>query len=235
MSYSSYYFSSTERTGYRFTSGSKFFYYSRLIREIKNFCTKGTHLDVGCGEGKFVAFASRFYSSQGMDISKDAIDFAKKTFKPLKFNCNTTDQLLQMYKSDSFEVISAIDVLEHIQDPNKTLEDISVLMKSGGVLLISVPNTHSLGRILKKNKWFALRDKTHVSLLEPNDWVDKLEKNNFKIQFIKTDGLWDSPYVPVVPVYLQHFIFKIFFNIFVYIGFLPKVKGENLLILATKQ
>lgn len=234
MDYSEEYFEDKKRTGFRFTNNSKRFYYSRVLRIINKYHKTGTHLDVGCGQGKMVAFASKYYSSQGIDISPEAIDYAKKNYKQ-KFECASLEQLEKLYQKKSFNIITAIDVLEHIKEPDKTIRDIHSLLKIKGLLVISVPNTKSLGRRIKKEKWFALRDKTHVSLLEPETWINLLQENGFTIVMKKTDGLWDSPYMIWLPEMLQHVLFKFSFNVLFYIGLLPSSNGENLVILGLKK
>ena len=216
--------------------GKKPFYYrfwARYIRKHKGNAIK--LLDIGCGKGFFLEYAERFSEAYGVDISRYAIEKASQGLRSPKLFIQDATRL--GFKSGYFDVVTCFDILEHLEEPELTVKECSRLLKERGILVISVPNTHSYGRIWKKSRWFGYRDSSHVSLLSSEKWIELLEANNFDIVDRFYDGLWDSPYFPVVPALIQHFFFKIAFTIlFPLLGTfdikLPNKWGENVIVVA---
>jgi 2-polyprenyl-3-methyl-5-hydroxy-6-metoxy-1,4-benzoquinol methylase len=54
------------------------------------------------------------------------------------------------YENDSFDLIFALDILEHLKDPSKALNEILRIMKRKGILFISVPIEGFLLRFFRK-------------------------------------------------------------------------------------
>jgi len=98
---------------------------------------KNSHiLDVGCGTGGNLEILSKFGEVIGLDRSKDAIEFShRKGFK----NCIVGEAENINYPNESFELIAALDLLEHIDDEQKALREFHRVLKKEGYLLIMVP------------------------------------------------------------------------------------------------
>jgi hypothetical protein len=61
-----------------------------------------------------------------------------------------------------------------------------------------------------------------------------LHDAGFQILDVFHDWLWDSPYFPIIPSLLQHFLFKFPSPIFFFLGIhSPERFGENIYIVAT--
>jgi hypothetical protein len=126
-------------------------------------------------------------------------------------------------------------VLEHLQSPETALHEFNRTLKIGGILLISVPNTESVGLKWKGEGWFGYRDPTHISLLSPTEWVKLLESKEFKIIDTRYDGLWDTPYFKRIPKKVQYLFLTIPSMIFFWLGVrFPKKYGENILFCSKK-
>jgi len=101
-------------------------------------------LDIGCGRGDISIYLARFVKRVvGIDYSSDAIKIAKK----LKENSVRTKRKLQFIQCDatslpfadsSFDVIVAIDILEHLtkDDVVKMMREIKRVLKSNGQLFV---------------------------------------------------------------------------------------------------
>jgi len=101
-------------------------------------------LDVGCGEGTFLSLVQEKFptiSLSGSDLSEVALSRIKE--RKLNVACTLADANgLLPYKDDSFDVVSALDVLEHTLEPEKILSEMVRVSKQ--YVLISVPNFSSL-------------------------------------------------------------------------------------------
>jgi 2-polyprenyl-3-methyl-5-hydroxy-6-metoxy-1,4-benzoquinol methylase len=109
-------------------------------------------LDVGCGSGKFV----RFLRTNGIDAfgaEPSQALYERYLHDDLFFFASSIDQLLANPKVGHFEVITALDVLEHVARPAELLEDIAQLLKEEGVLFLSTPDLGSLCAKLLGKHW----------------------------------------------------------------------------------
>ena len=110
-------------------------------------------LDIGCGEGTFLfKLADNFKELWGVDISpvriKRARHKTKKTgLKNIYFKIADIDQGLPL-EDASFDVVTAISILEHVFDPHFVVGEIKRILKPGGVFIIEVPNIGWLPRRL---------------------------------------------------------------------------------------
>jgi 2-polyprenyl-3-methyl-5-hydroxy-6-metoxy-1,4-benzoquinol methylase len=105
-------------------------------------------LDLGIGQGYLeqrLQEIGKNYKLYGIDISERAIIRLKKKFKG-KFNTGNVLKIKGYYKKNYFDVIVAIELVEHIS-PGKILafyKDISSLLKPHGVLILSTPLNEGL-------------------------------------------------------------------------------------------
>ena len=92
-------------------------------------------LDVGCGTGAFLADASRYFDVYGTDNSPEAIKFCWQ-----RGLTNLYVGTLDDYRAPNpFDVITLLDVIEHIEDDLDALRRARSLLKDGGHVLITVP------------------------------------------------------------------------------------------------
>lgn len=93
-------------------------------------------LDVGCAFGSFVKSASLFgYDSMGLDVSRYAVEHGKKTGIPI-VQGGLNEEVFSQLREESFQVITMIEVMEHIADPSSAISILSRLLTPGGVLVI---------------------------------------------------------------------------------------------------
>jgi 2-polyprenyl-3-methyl-5-hydroxy-6-metoxy-1,4-benzoquinol methylase len=97
----------------------------------------GDLLDVGCSHGAFVALSALAgYKSTGLELSPWVVEYAKETFKVPILNGPIEAQGL---KTASFDVITLFDVLEHLQDPRRSIQECARILSPGGMLVIQTP------------------------------------------------------------------------------------------------
>jgi SAM-dependent methyltransferase len=96
-------------------------------------------LEIGAGHG---AFTERLYR-EGYDIS--ACDLFPELFYFKEVECRKADLTKELpYDSGSFDIIVAVEVMEHIHDHEMIFRECSRLLKDNGILLFSTPNILSL-------------------------------------------------------------------------------------------
>lgn len=104
-------------------------------------------LDFGCGSGVMLSFLAR-HSGQvtAMDVDLIPLERVKK-YIPLAANVRVLDANrvpISQLAPKSFDLINALDVLEHVGDLPRTLSDLLYLLKPGGRLLVSGPTENIL-------------------------------------------------------------------------------------------
>lgn len=110
-------------------------------------------LDFGCGGGVMLPFLAQ-HSTQitAIDIDLLPLESVKKHI-PLPRNVRVLDAnqtLLSHLAPKSFDLINALDVLEHVDDFPRTLNELLNLIKPGGRLVVSGPTENMLYQIGRK-------------------------------------------------------------------------------------
>jgi len=104
----------------------------------KNFSLKSSSkiLDVGCGTGAILDTFSKHFDAYGQDVSQQAVDFCKQ--RGLK---NVFRGFLNELPSylNNFDLVTAFDVVEHIDDDIGVLKQMSALLMPNGKVLVTVP------------------------------------------------------------------------------------------------
>ncbi len=92
-------------------------------------------LDVGCGTGAILELLSRNYEAHGLDFSPSAIAFCRK--RGLK---NLFAGSIESYpRNQLFDIITMLDVVEHVDDDRGLLRAGGDLLADSGRLLVTVP------------------------------------------------------------------------------------------------
>lgn len=179
------------------------------FRKISRFIRSGKLLDVGCAFGFFVEYMkNRGFDAYGIDVSKYAIGrcakFGKNRFRVGNIERGTT------FPKNSFDLVSAFDVIEHTKNASKALINIYGTLKNDGIVAIFMPlKTDGIKKIISKDA-----DKTHFWLPTENKLDTVLNKVGFRIlkkyYYLNLFGL------VVLPIGLKTF-------------------GTNILVIAKKQ
>ena len=92
-------------------------------------------LEVGCGTGSILETLSKWGNIAGLDISSKAVEASRHR----GFQNVICEDLLQYNTDTKYDLIVAMDVLEHIQEDVGALKKIHSLLKPNGKIIISVP------------------------------------------------------------------------------------------------
>jgi len=109
----------------------------RILDLIEARKKTGNLLDVGCGCGYFLKEAQRRgWAVQGVDLSEESIVRARQLVGDVAFVGTVADVDL----SRRFDVITMINVLDHMRDPFQNLRRSRELLQEGGLLYLRFPN-----------------------------------------------------------------------------------------------
>jgi 2-polyprenyl-3-methyl-5-hydroxy-6-metoxy-1,4-benzoquinol methylase len=138
--------------------------------------------------------AERTYQTYGIDISEHAISRAKKETSRSTLGVVDVESrraVEEFVGGVRFDIIVAINVLEHLKSPHHVLEHAYELLVPGGHLFFKVPKADALIRHWysfqgREHEWQALKDKTHVSLLPREEWMRSLDAIGFSYMELPT-------------------------------------------------
>lgn len=106
---------------------------------IQTFLSKKNRLnilDAGCGPGAMLPTLKKYGEAVGVDISNDALKYAKKRGKVMLGDITKLD-----FKDNTFDLVICMDVLYHmwVKDETQALREFYRVLKEGGVLIIREP------------------------------------------------------------------------------------------------
>jgi SAM-dependent methyltransferase len=106
----------------------------KICREIKDH--RPHILDVGCGTGANLMMLSKFGDAEGVDISEDALSFCRERGLQ-NVRLGAAEKL--PYEDETFDLVTALDVVEHLDDDVAGLREMRRVLRPDGHLLLFVP------------------------------------------------------------------------------------------------
>ena len=109
-----------------------------------------TAVDLGCGTGPYLPYLSELAKEViAIDIAPNMIAEAKsnlpKTYNNIKFiNCSTESTPME---NNSVDLTIAVGLLEYFTQPMVVLNEANRMLKSNGILIITLPNKYSIPNI----------------------------------------------------------------------------------------
>lgn len=159
---------------------------------IKGFDNNTYALDFGAGSLR------DSYELNKMNVKVDAVDFNYKALKT-SFNyykwdhpdkIELIDSTLIDHKSKNYDLVLAFDVIEHLIEPEKVLNEIISKLRKGGFIFVTVPNKRSLFERVWQLKRFVkpkiglINDNSgreHVNFFTPKEWKLFFIKNKLSV------------------------------------------------------
>ena len=160
--------------------------FAALAQRVRLVETAGRFLDFGCGSGAFLD-AMAGYDGIGFEVQADVPGGASRQGRFVTGDI-LADAIGQTGLAPaSFDFIVAWDVLEHLAAPTQQMERLHTLLKPGGRLYLTVPNSASWVARLSGEKWNMLLLE-HLWYFDPATLTRFLERCGFAIDTIKAIG-----------------------------------------------
>jgi len=128
-------------TEYRYFSGAHRSRIENVLGTIGDVAGRRS-LDIGCGMAYFTCeLRKRGAEVTGIDSSNASISFAKGRFPDLDLRVHSAYDL-KSFDVESFDLVTLIDVIEHLSDPQKVVEGIHRVLKPDGRLVLATDLHH---------------------------------------------------------------------------------------------
>jgi SAM-dependent methyltransferase len=98
-------------------------------------------LDAACGTGYGSALlAETAQSVIGVDIARDAVEYARRNFHSPNIHYAQADCLTLPFPSGRFDLVVAFEIIEHLENPEAFLTELRRVLHPSGLLILSTPN-----------------------------------------------------------------------------------------------
>lgn len=144
-------------------------------------------IDIGAGDGSLLeAFRSAGAAGEnlfGAELAQHAVDrLNARGFRGLLTRAEEMD-----FPPDSFDVVTMIQVIEHVATPNKLVKHLGGMMSKGGILFFETPNMKSWDRLFfRKATWGGYHFPRHWTLWDPDTMTRMLNDSGFDVVSITT-------------------------------------------------
>jgi cyclopropane fatty-acyl-phospholipid synthase-like methyltransferase len=144
-------------------------------------------LDFGCGQGDFLLMAhTRGWSVAGIEPSPSGIRLCREA--GLNNVYRDAESLVRSMGRAEFDLIVSFEVLEHLKTPAEFFENLTPLLTTRGMLLITTPNANSLSRLLYG--WGRnLRYPEHINSFSLATFKYLAIRHSFRLVTCETRGL----------------------------------------------
>ena len=162
--------------------------YKQEIFFIEKYKNKGKLLDIGCNMGRFLYLINKKgFTGYGIEPSNSLF---KLCVDKMRLNVENSTLLNTKHKEETFDIITAIDVFEHITKPKEFLEKSKKLLKKDGILVIKIPNgNYSMLKLLlakltrrKISKMDIFDSYEHVAHYNKKSFIKMIKNSNFVIK-----------------------------------------------------
>jgi SAM-dependent methyltransferase len=149
---------------------------------------RGRLLDVGCGAGYFLdAARAAGWLATGVELSEPAAAVAREG---LGLDVWSGSLSRAAFPSESFDLITMFEVLEHMRNPGAALQEANRVLHSGGLLAIEVPNDMDAYRARmarSDNRWWVIPP-VHLYYFNASTLSRWLLMNGFEPVYLATEG-----------------------------------------------
>ena len=165
-------------------------YYSLSRPEVQNSISPGSKkiLDIGCAEGKMASELKKRNNAEVWGIEIVEVVAQKAQEKLDKVLIGPVEEQISKLPEKYFDSIIFADVLEHLVNPEKVLEEIKSKLKDDGEIVVSLPNVRNWGVIVSLLDGsfdyadFGILDRTHLRFYTLETATKMIENSGYFIK-----------------------------------------------------
>ncbi|MBC7742593.1 MAG: 3-demethylubiquinone-9 3-O-methyltransferase [Bdellovibrionaceae bacterium] len=172
----------------------------------KNKCTLSvkTHvLDVGCGGGFLSnALAEAGLRVTGVDLSEESLHVAHKHDLTQTVTYQKADAYHLPFPDQTFEVVTAMDFLEHVEDPAEVIKEFSRVLKPGGLFIFHTFNRNPIAHlvVIKLVEWLVKNTPKHMHIIRLFIKPKELQRFCLEARLLVKDMVGIQPVFSSIPL-----------------------------------
>jgi 2-polyprenyl-3-methyl-5-hydroxy-6-metoxy-1,4-benzoquinol methylase len=163
-----------------------------------------TVLEIGCGAGETMGWLRSLRPvryAAAVELSTEAGTVARSVFDDVEINDIALAKMT--FDTDRFDLILALDVLEHLTDPDQTLRALRDRLKPTGVIILSLPNVAHYDvaiPLLFRGRWDyadeGLLDRTHLRFFTKKTALHMVENSGLVVGQLNYNHRYPSIFHP---------------------------------------
>ncbi len=137
--------------------------YRERLQSLSTMTNGRRLLDVGCGSGHFLQYATQEHGYDGKGIEPSSLACKVAAKRGLDVFHGSLDSYIESHK-EQFDIIVSKNVLEHVLDPVRNMAWMKQLLAPGGVIYVEVPNDFNpvqewgVRRAGEERSWICIPD-----------------------------------------------------------------------------
>ena len=133
-----------------------------ITSEFSRFRKTNRLLDICCGAGSLLQAARvNGWDSQGVEVSSSSVSYVRA----LGFEVFHGELSEATFEAGQFDVITAVELLEHLVEPMNVVSEVHRLLRPGGVFWTTTPNARSLTARVRGLDWRSIAPPEHLSVV----------------------------------------------------------------------
>ncbi len=146
-------------------------------------------LDIGAASGIFMDLATKKgYDVHGIEPSGYLVNEAREKYRLHLFN-GTLEEYLEKNGDQRFSVVTLLDIIEHLVDPDAFMARVTPLLADNGILVIVTPDIGSLAARVMGKRWWHYRI-AHINFFNRKALRRLLSNHGFTIR-LKKKYVWN--------------------------------------------
>ncbi|MGI8468710.1 MAG: class I SAM-dependent methyltransferase [Pyrinomonadaceae bacterium] len=157
-----------------------------IVESFEPYRQNNRLLDVGCGAGLLLEAALKNkWQAEGLEISSSSVDSLRK--RGIKVFHGVLSEA--RFPEDRFDVVTAVEILEHIPNPAEIITKIHRILRPGGLFWATTPHGRGASARLLGQKWSCVTPPEHLHLFSVKGLRKIIEKAGFSEVKISTHGV----------------------------------------------
>lgn len=157
----------------------------KIVETFKDFRQTGNLLDIGFGEGGMLSIAEKNnWKCFGTELSPQSLKYGEEKGWTVSNDASVDER----FPKEGFDVVTMIELIEHVPNPDFFFETAFSMLRPGGLLFLTTPNTGSINRRWLGTDWSVISPPEHITIWSSNGMKKALKRNHFVSRKIRTEG-----------------------------------------------
>ena len=169
--------------------------FAETVRFIRTLHSSGRLLDVGCAYGFFLQEAKAYFDVSGIELAQDAAEHCRGSGLNVLTGQAEAGVLREL---GMFDVITLLDVIEHLPSPRETVGLLAHHLNPGGILVVTTGDFGALSARLAGRRWRLMTPPQHLWFFSQESMRRMMTALGLRVEHL------DYPW-KLVPLSLIHF------------------------------